>query len=103
MEALEILTAVRELLSDPARWVQNTHAVDGHGKPCSARSERAAQWCLLGALNKCGTLPNGLMYDGYGKAAQRLFDATRGGIATYNDTHTHDEIMSLLHSVTYGH
>jgi hypothetical protein len=44
---------IRELLSDPSRWVQGSLAVDSAHTPVHWSSKDAVAWCLFGAYLRC--------------------------------------------------
>jgi hypothetical protein len=44
------LRAIRELLSDPARWCKGSWARDVAGKKIGPSQEGACRWCLDGAV-----------------------------------------------------
>lgn len=48
--AIEILTGVRDLLSDPERWTQGASARDAKGEPIDLYSEDAVCFCAVGAF-----------------------------------------------------
>lgn len=89
MNTLETLKAARELISDPKRWTQKTSARDSKGRPTFADEEEAVCWCAIGALSHvnreklitcCGVLESVMPV----------------GIATFNDSHTHEEVLALF-------
>lgn len=56
MTTHEILTQVRELISDKERWTFEVLARAKDGVSCDPRSKEAVCWCTTGALRKvCGT------------------------------------------------
>lgn len=100
------LEAVYRLIEDPARWTQEAFAknaagedindgydVNDEGEPltdeeCAAHPD-ARCWCLYGAAYKCGIYNNFLL-------AKSLLLDTTVGIADFNDSHTHAEVLALL-------
>ena len=50
MNAKAVLLRTRELLADPAHWIQHDFAFDGTGDACDALDPNAEKWCLEGAI-----------------------------------------------------
>lgn len=50
MTTLEILTAARNLISDPAHWTTRVPARNEAHEVTSPRNDDACQWCALGAI-----------------------------------------------------
>lgn len=44
---------IHELLDKPNAWIKNNLAMDRYGDLCPINSDRAASWCIIGALSKC--------------------------------------------------
>ena len=96
MSDLEDLKAVRELLSDPARWTKHVSARDKDGHNTHVRSKTAACFRLSGAVHKVrNNLP----------ARERLLDkislhipAGECHIPDYNDETytTHADVLALV-------
>ena len=49
---MDILAQAIERIRDPEQWTQGCTARDITGKPTSAYSEEAVQWCLLGSVHR---------------------------------------------------
>jgi len=63
------------VIADPRKWASNA-------------SETTPKRCALTALYTVGGAP--------GEAKQKLYDQLEGaGISTFNDTHTHAEVLDL--------
>lgn len=81
-----------ELLAKPEAWIKGRIAVDRYGNPVSESDPQACRFCLVGAICHC--------YDGieYGQAINKLENAVRSGIATFNDSPstTHNMVVELL-------
>jgi hypothetical protein len=89
----ETLERVRELLSDRERWTQGRYAQNADGAPADPEGPFATAFCLIGA---CRRVDGPFEY----KVIDALFDALPrtfpGGIADYNDTHTHRSVLRLI-------
>lgn len=48
----EILGAVQQRLSNPARWAKGTYARDDSGKSVATTAEHATSWCLTEAIHR---------------------------------------------------
>jgi len=44
---------ISELLTDESKWTQGSFACNADGEECPETSKHAAQWCLLGAIERC--------------------------------------------------
>lgn len=90
---LETLKAIRDLITEPDHWIQNSNAHDALGQACDPLSTDASCWCLLGA---CIRVTSG---NDYGSTT-RLYDHMRSympnGITEFNDSHTHAEVLALV-------
>lgn len=98
MTPREILLAVLELLRDPARWTQGAARRDAMGRSVSS-DHKAVSWCILGAVSKCSAAPDGGTYPSRFDAFRLVREACGGTVATFNDTHTHSEVVALLEYV----
>lgn len=49
---LEVLIALRELLSERSRWTKRTLARDKESKEVNPADDKACKWCILGGLMK---------------------------------------------------
>jgi hypothetical protein len=120
-EVLRVVSEVRELLSDPERWTQESYARDAEGrptyiiKPWSLDNENdpgppfgpPVCFCLDGAVRRVtGYEPvevevndrSEALYNGVHKLLENVTrDKTRkASYSEFNDTATHDELMALL-------
>lgn len=57
MTVNEVLKAARDLIADPANWIQYSRAKDLNGKPVSPISPEAIKFCAYGAVEHvCGRI-----------------------------------------------
>lgn len=82
-------------------WVQGLYAADAEGKACDPWSERAAQWCINGALIRAEKdLDVG---DMKGRGVEELLEAKIGGmrLSKWQDipTRTRSDVLELVDSV----
>jgi hypothetical protein len=99
MNTLDILTQVRELLSDPERWHRGGHfATNKHGCRVSSSESEAAQWSICGALEKVQGSPtfHGSAYDLLSTLCVNRGYSPRSVDAFNSLPTTHDDVMSLL-------
>jgi hypothetical protein len=91
MTTLEVLRGMRELLSEPTRWTQDTNARSSDGDEVLYHSDLADCWCLDGALLKL-TRHDGDVYLAVRKALP--VDV----LCVWNDApeRTHAEVLELL-------
>ena len=92
MTTVEILEAARALIAKPEHWCKGAQALDATGtvrRPCS---RLAVRWCSLGATDRVtrykGIRADNALYSALGMPPE--------GIANFNDSHTHAEVLDLF-------
>lgn len=94
MKTSEMLEKAKAVIADPSHWTQGWFAKDAAGRDTFSLRSDAVCWCSMGALNKAGFGP-------WGETFAIAFEAALveigydGGIASYNDNHTHEEVMKV--------
>lgn len=87
----DVLRDVRDLLSMPEAWIKDDWSQTVEGTPCSPDSNRAACWCLTGAISR---------FDGDDSGALVIVKrVVPGGLAArFNDDPktTHADILRVL-------
>lgn len=98
MTPVELLVRARAAIADPQHWTQHTRARNREGVICSPYSSSAVCFCASGALIHFSGGENYLFCQ-----AQRLLkDSAHSrlggypGIAYFNDTHSHAEVLALF-------
>jgi hypothetical protein len=98
--AIEILTEVRELLSEPGRWTQYASARNVSGDPVPPHSDEAVCFCAVGAFYKVGYPDSADPKKGNGYwAARQLVDDSRSdnrSLITLNDSYGRDAVLEVL-------
>ena len=97
MKTSEVLEAARALIADPSDWGQGDN-----------RESRPGTMCLVEAVSK--VFSNGADDPRWDAALDALRSEAerqgvrgwRGSASGFNDTHTHDQVMSLLDSAISG-
>lgn len=90
----EILQKARDLISDEKNWTQDAFARDEHGLSVMATDKRAVCFCSRGALyNVTGGAWSGAYDHLLGLVSE---DQDCLGLAHFNDTHTHAEVLDLF-------
>jgi hypothetical protein len=93
MKPSEILTAARDLISDPERWCHGASARTSNGVSTMPCSPVAAQWCAVGACEKAHS---GFIHvealDVLNKSARLHFKL---GAAAVNDDLGHAAVMEM--------
>ena len=95
-----MMKEVLELLRDPKHWTRWELARNAKGETVDALHEDASQWCLAGALHKCGVV--GETNKDEAEFREFVESKPRGGlnmghsITLFNDTHTHPEVIALI-------
>lgn len=93
MTATEVLRRARALIEEPARWCRDKYARDERGRSIRPGSERACQWCALGAVRAVTSgIPANEVQPIYREAIRRLQRAlnpeapgAQSGIVDAND------------------
>lgn len=92
-DTIEVLKAARELISDPKHWTQYLFARDDNGNSTQPVSVRAVCWCALGAIDRVSGDDESAGDD----ALDALMEVVEeGNVSTFNDSHTHPEVMALF-------
>lgn len=103
------LERVYALIERPEAWTQSANARDADGLSIidvgadydaikAAQHPDACQWCLIGAFARFGLatdwrVPTEVLLPELDMAE---IEDKGGGIARFNDTHTHPEVLALL-------
>jgi hypothetical protein len=82
---------VRELLADESRWTQGYFAVNKNGNDVPAYAEDAVRFCLLGACKRVYR-----DFDSESEARRKLRRVIGRGIVTFNDFHSHAEVLAAV-------
>lgn len=83
----QVLIRARKLIKKG--WTQKVMARNKYGHTVSLENPNACRFCALGALAKAG--PNGAYYE-----ARNILVNLTGGIASFNDNHTKQEVLDLF-------
>ncbi len=87
---LEALEAARKLLTPEESWIKGLLAADANGGGvCDPWLPEACKWCSTGAIL---AITRG-WDDAYGGAIEALTREMRMGVAIFNDTHTHADVL----------
>ena len=87
----EVLTKARDLISSPERWTQGASARSASGDVVHVSSPDAVSWCALGAIEKAADYK-----ETWFEEAVKLCDVIPHGIATFNDSHAHAEVLAAF-------
>lgn len=96
MNKKKILNKAIDLISDPSHWVQESFAATDSGVEAPATSLEATKWCAYGAVKKVSFDEYGYGSDGPWCIAEDFFEKYGVAIIDYNDSHTHEEIITAL-------
>lgn len=91
MTPVEALISVKELLSDPNKWSRESQAMSANGRSVEPLSKRAVSWSVVGAVFKITNYDYPAFY-----LLKEIDEEAGDAIELYEDTHTHDEVISLL-------
>lgn len=105
----ENLIQIKALIKDPKHWIQGESTRDAAGSPTSPFSEKATCFCITGALEKVVYSESNANEVNTVKLYIEIMRSIRNAISvitatsvdqcsvsTYNDSHTHTEVMTLL-------
>lgn len=94
VETLTLLKNARELISNEENWTYGSYSRSIDGGTAIPSSTDAVCWCSIGALRKFGA------WDSVNDAMFELMVAMpedyRQSVATFNDSHTHAEVLALF-------
>lgn len=86
----DILIEARALISDPKRWTQGSWAKNARGWDVFYNDPSAVCFCASSALRRsCNLLE---LETAWGILAREM----DGGVAPFNDSHTHAEVMDAF-------
>ena len=92
METKEVLQKAKKLILDPENWTQGVSARDKDDKSASPNSKAAISWCALGAI---AAVDNSAV--SHRGAYRKLLDVSGVGyIGSFNDSHSHEEVLDLF-------
>lgn len=92
----EILTQTRALIADPKHWVRGAPFAKWiNGQQFACALEIADSFCILGALSKVLGI-NSALEIRHNPAFHRLIEAMGGDPISYNDRHTHGEVLAMV-------
>ena len=93
------LKHAKALIKKKEHWIQGTFARDPEGIKCNPRSADAFQFCAVGALQhaKVSVISDSFLSAGsYLRLAAAVITGDElAETATFNDSHTHEEVMEL--------
>lgn len=99
MTNVEILKLAKERISKPESWTQNYKARTKQGLPCDFRSQYAAAFCVIGAVQSVQVTSGVSKWGALGALNVTLRSRNHfTGTVTYNDdpSRKHSEIISLF-------
>lgn len=88
---VSLLTAARNLISDPNHWCQGAYARTVYGNPVGPAESSAVTWCAFGALNYLAADEDGIALQ---KAEVALTVACDGNAVFINDLVGHEAILA---------
>jgi hypothetical protein len=94
----EQLQLLKEHLSSPNRWCKEYYAINKDGEETHSHGSDAVSWCMVGAMNY-------LEHEYKDTFSENdVFDFVHNyigcSISTYNDTHTHQQVINMLEDAT---
>lgn len=87
---VEVLEAARNLISDPEHWTIEVCARDKDYQACGSKDPRATEWCAIGAIVRYAVDPIIKLI------ARKFLEDIVGDIGSYNDSHTHAEVIAVF-------
>lgn len=93
MDTIEILKSARKLIEKPENWTQRAHARDYWGISVPSYSPFADCFCAVGAVQR---VTDAQRYCGSSEALDALSREAGGHVPTFNDTHSHEEVLALF-------
>ena len=88
-EVLRDLIAARTLITDPANWCQGNAAQNAKGFPAAPLHDEAVRFCSWGAAARAAGAHSGDRFSA-------VKDALGVGFISFNDSHSHEEVLALF-------
>lgn len=83
------------LLADKSKWTQGAPARDSVGVEVSEHDKSAVCWSMYGVLGKMYPFPRNMQaYTVLYNHLIKVYGVE--GVQLFNDTHTHEEVVSIL-------
>lgn len=96
----EVLNAAADLITPKGAWIQSQYAADLDGLKCEPTSDRAACFCLVGAVSRISGIDPGNVEAGPLAAAIKPYAeaAYKYGLAHWNDSEyrTQAQVVAAL-------
>lgn len=94
MTTLETLKAARKLITPVENWTREVFASNRLGDKRGPLEDDAACWCASGAISKCSGMSPLRLSEG--SHIEALGYKHVASLATFNDTHTHAEVLAAF-------
>jgi hypothetical protein len=98
-QALLIVQAARQTLSDPTKWTKGKLAKNSQGEWTEPTGSEAVCWCFVGAIEKHGLDAQDSVYAVMVDALERIkLPRMNGSITQFNDHKdtTHSEVLEVF-------
>lgn len=95
---VEILKEAKSLIDTPEKWTKETYARSTSGGVISEHEDGAVCFCSLGAFFRVAKSADVVYMDSGWDIlikAVKLIKPTAYSVATFNDNHTHAEVMAM--------
>ena len=91
-QVVKLLKDARNLIAKRENWTQDDFAKTADGNGVYSKSDEAVCWCSLGALTKSSPPDEDKQIKNLAKLL--LSEAMDSPITTFNDSHTHEEVLA---------
>lgn len=94
-EVVIVLRAARAVIEDKTHWTKDYWARNAAGLSTMPTLPDARAWCAAGVVELvCARTPELVHF--YSASIQSLIDTAGVSITTFNDEHTHAEVLALF-------
>lgn len=99
----DIIIEARDVIIDPAKWIQKYYAIDENGVSVDSTEKTACKFCSMGALQHVMDKHEEKTEQGDNKFRCTVFRAFNDKVeelcgtymVDFNDTHTHEEVIDV--------
>jgi hypothetical protein len=94
---IKLLEEARLLIAEPSQWTTGTSARDAKGYSTLYSNPDATCFCSVGAILRANSISNYHRHttDDAIQVLRSCLTAS-GSVATFNDTHTHEEVLQFF-------
>lgn len=94
--AVQVLSTARDLIATPDKWCQFHLGLTADGRDTTGATPDTVKRCAVGALNAAAKILKCNRATAWHALTRVLLKNRSRGIAEFNNTHTHGEVIALF-------